>query len=382
MLAYYGAPIALLGLHRYVKVRLMRADSDRGANPSAWLAVFGAGWLLQSLSNGYAMFHLAVFIALWLLWFGRSRSLAAPIIGTWALASLPLVPVLLKYQEIHSALHLTRDINEIRDLSVNVTDLLTSAPELLVWHRWLPAAGVETAAFPGITAIAVAMIGLVIWLREPSHEAPDDRGFSMVQRAFGGVAAVALAVTLTRALFGPWHVGPLSVAEFRKPFSIAVFALLIVLLSGRWIRRAAATRSDSGVYVLAVLAMYVLALGPEPKAAGVVFLYRPPYEWLMALPGFSTLRVPARFLALASLSSSVLVAIVVARLRANPRLAATAVALTAAGLIVDGAARLPVEPAPSRGPMWTNVDAVIELPAGHIADFSAVHRSMYHGFLF
>src|SRR5262249_45120084 len=40
---------------------------------------------------------------------------------------------------------------------------------------------------------------------------------------------------------------------------------------------------------------------------------------------------------------------------------------------------LPVQAAPPRGPTWTDVDAVIELPAGHLADFGAIHRGMLHG---
>jgi hypothetical protein len=378
MLAYYGAPIALVGLHGYLRARTVRVEGERAASGLKWLVVFGAGWLLQSLSNGYAMFHLATFIALWLLWFARDRSIATPIVVTWMLASVPLVPVLLEYQTIHSSLHLTRDINEIRKLSVSVNDLWTSAPEMIVWQRLLPPANVETAAFPGVTMIAIAVLGVIMWLRQPASNTRADRGFSLDQRLLIAIAVVAVVVTGTRILLGPWHLGPLSVTEVRKPISIVLFALVIVLLRGGWFRRAAASQSVPVFYILAMVLMYVLALGPSPTVSGVVFLYRPPYEWLMALPGFNTLRVPARFLALASLSGSMILAMVIARVRTSPRLAAASVALTAAGLIVDGAARLPVQPAPSKGPMWKDVDAVLELPAGTLADFAAVHRSMYH----
>jgi uncharacterized membrane protein YfhO len=44
MLAYYWAPLSLWGLHRYLRTRRL-----------VWLAVFAGAWLLQGLSNGYAL---------------------------------------------------------------------------------------------------------------------------------------------------------------------------------------------------------------------------------------------------------------------------------------------------------------------------------------
>ena len=85
VLSDYGAPIALLGLHRYVRTGRAR-----------WLAVFGAAWLLQAFANGYALFHLSVLLGLWLVWFVRADRPLVPILGVWAVASLPLVPVLIR----------------------------------------------------------------------------------------------------------------------------------------------------------------------------------------------------------------------------------------------------------------------------------------------
>jgi hypothetical protein len=372
MLAYYGAPIALLGLHRFYNT-----------TQTKWLCVFGAGWLVQSLSNGYAMFHLAVFIALWLLWFARSRRVALPILVTWIAASVPLVPILLKYQAIHSALRLTRDINEIRNLGIDVADLFRSSPDLLIWHRLLPGAGVEVAAFPGITVVVIGLVGLTSWWprRSARERRPgSERRLTLDRIALSAIAAVAIGATLIRDVIGPWHLGPLSVTDPRKPFSIAVLALAVLLFRTRPVRHAAETRSVSAFYLLGLCAMWVLALGPAPKLLGTPFLYRPPYEWLMALPGFNTLRVPARFLALGTLCTSVLLAFVIARVSVNRSRRRLIITVTAIGLVVDGAAHLSVQAAPSRGPTWSNVDAVIELPAGRLADFAAIHRGMVHGF--
>src|SRR5262249_45449019 len=102
MLAYYGAPVALAALHRYRRTGSRRA-----------LAAFGLAWLVQATSNGYALFHVAILIGLWIVWFARSPRLLLTIGTVWLCASLPLVPMLATYWRVHHALHLSRDIVDI-----------------------------------------------------------------------------------------------------------------------------------------------------------------------------------------------------------------------------------------------------------------------------
>ena len=88
-------PVGLLGLHLYFRDRRTR-----------WLALFGLSCLLQGLSSGYYLLFFPVLIGLWLLWFRpaakteRWNTLAA-VGGAWALAMLPLVPLLLQYRGVH-----------------------------------------------------------------------------------------------------------------------------------------------------------------------------------------------------------------------------------------------------------------------------------------
>ena len=80
------APMAILALHLYLETRATR-----------WLALFGAAWLLQALSNGYALFFLSVFVGLWMLWFvvlQRQWQTAVSIALAMAVASVPLAPIL------------------------------------------------------------------------------------------------------------------------------------------------------------------------------------------------------------------------------------------------------------------------------------------------
>jgi hypothetical protein len=368
MLSYYWAPVALLGLHRFVRTRRHR-----------WLIVFGGAWLMQSLCNGYAMFHLSILVALWIVWFARSRRDVVPIAAAWACAALPLVPMLLTYQRVHRALHLVRDINEVKRFSADLAGFLSAPPELTVWGHQLLSAGNETAVFPGITIVVVAIAGAAYAFR---RRRPGRWRWTAVSGPAAAVCAVASAVALSALVVGPWSIPHvLSVTVFYKPFTIASIAAVVLLACTPAIRSAWQRRSVTVFYVMAAVAMYVLALGPSPTFLGAPVLYEPPYAWLMRLPGFDVLRVPARFAMLGVLCQGVFAAVVLAQwTRAASRRAGAVVALACAGFLVDGWAMLPVAPAPARVPAWSGVSAVLELPIGSPAvDFGAIYRSMFHG---
>ena len=120
-------PLALLGLHAYVASGARR-----------WLVVFGAAWLLQALSNGYFLLFFPVLVAAWLAWFvdwrkAPGRGLA--IVTAWVIASLPLLPVLLKYHEVHQRLGLTRKVAEIREFSAIPASFFHAAPLMRFWRE-------------------------------------------------------------------------------------------------------------------------------------------------------------------------------------------------------------------------------------------------------
>ena len=95
MLSSYWIPLCLVALHRFVETRRGR-----------WLALFAAAWILQALANGYFIFFGAVLIGLWVLYFCSTRETwrTLPAIAvTCVLANLALLPVMLKYHEVHRA---------------------------------------------------------------------------------------------------------------------------------------------------------------------------------------------------------------------------------------------------------------------------------------
>ena len=85
--------------------------------------------------------------------------------------------------------------------------------------------------------------------------------------------------------------------------------------------------------------MYVLSFGPRPSYHGMPFWYRPPYAWLMELPGFQNVpRTPARFAMLAQLCLAAAAALAVVRIRErlSPRIAAGVVGAAIAVAVADG----------------------------------------------
>lgn len=86
MLAAFWSPLALAGLHAYL-------DTGR----RRWLALYGAAWVFQGMTSGYALVFFSLLIGFWVLWFVVARRhwrALAMIAAATALAALPLAPVL------------------------------------------------------------------------------------------------------------------------------------------------------------------------------------------------------------------------------------------------------------------------------------------------
>jgi hypothetical protein len=304
-LTAYWMPLALWALHKYL---------DNGSR--RWLAVFGAAWLVQSLSNGYYMLFFPVLVVLWLAWFVDWRN--APrrgmtIVAAWILSSLPLLPVLLKYRAVHTALGISRDLGDIRQFSALPVSFLHPPPMLAVWPEG-PARNAELYLFPGATAIALAAIGL--------------------------------AVLLVKIGFRAAWVG----------------------------------RSPLLFYVCATIVLMTLTLGPggqgmEPPSA----LH--PYTWLLALPGFEGLRVPARFAMLGSLTLAIAASLSLVSLPwpRGRRGSSVSFSLALVGLVADGLTHtVPLVNPPPRVMLSELRDSVVlELPLDDArVNLGAMFRSM------
>jgi hypothetical protein len=119
--------------------------------------------------------------------------------------------------------------------------------------------------------------------------------------------------------------------------------------------------------------MWILALGPEPTIMDGPMLSQGPYAWLMRLPGFDGLRVPARFWMMAVACLSAVAALAVNRIEGRGRHAV--IALAAAGLLLDGWPRTFIVLAPpSDRPAPPGVATRLDLPVTDDTGAEALYR--------
>jgi len=156
VLASFWMPLALLGLHRYLRNGGVRS-----------LVLFGAAWLMQALSNLYFMMFFPVLIVLWCAWFIRPQQWRrlASVAGTAVVASLPLVPIVAGYREVHARYELTRDIKATESLSADLASWLDAHPDLSVWGGLRVFHRTEGELFTGLTVLALVVAGLLWALR-------------------------------------------------------------------------------------------------------------------------------------------------------------------------------------------------------------------------
>ena len=367
MLSYYWAPAALLALHRYIRQRRL-----------AWLVIFALAWLLQGLCNGHAILQFPFLIVLWIVWFARTATDIGKIGLAWAFGTLPLVPILLEYREIHGRLHLRRAITDIVSLSVDLANFFTVPPELVIWGRHLSSDRLP-GLFPGITIVIILLATTLTRTY---------RGVSMpsrlaLDRVIPGILALAcLGVACSELLIGPWSLGPLTVSQAYKPFSLAVVAALGFVLRGPLWRQLWQTRSTVAFYVFALACMYLLSFGPAPHAWDTQIIYKAPYAWFMRLPGFDAIRVPARFAMLATLCLAIVAALAFARWSTRLKQLQRPIWIALSiGLLADGwfTQRFVTVPSPP-DPAWPDVAAIIKLPLGDPdRDAMALYHSIAYG---
>jgi hypothetical protein len=149
-------PAMLFALHAYV------SNGRR-----IWLVAFAAAWMTQALSNGYYLLFVPVLVALWIVWFVDWRASPARgfmILLVWIVSSVPLVPVLLKYRQVHDRLGLSRTATEIAGFSATPASFFHAPPLLAFWSS-SNVSTQEDFLFPGVTAftlVAVTILAMVV----------------------------------------------------------------------------------------------------------------------------------------------------------------------------------------------------------------------------
>jgi hypothetical protein len=374
VLCAFWVPLALLGLHRFLR-------TGRGRD----LALAAAAWTLEGLTNAYLFLFLAVLVAAWVGWFlvsaRRWRALASVALALGAASLVPLA-LFVQYRPWQERLGFVRLLDEIESLSADVLGFLSAPSTLANWSMNL---GVppECRVFPGITLPVIVGLSFLAWRRAQGPRFASGRAM-LVLSAFAVAAAAVAGVT---AWTGPWRVDlgavKVSVKALHKPMGVALYALVFAAAASPAVRRAWRSGSVPVFYGLAAVACGILALGPTPHAAGALWWDKAPYSLLLDLPGFSGLRVPARFAMLLAFCLACAAALGLDRLSSGSRRRAAWVALAAAGVLWDGWIRpLPLADAPALFDLPADAppDAVVlELPLGGVGDVHAMYRMAVHG---
>jgi hypothetical protein len=277
-------PLALAALHDYIDTNRPRA-----------LVAFGACWMLNGFTNGYFLVYFPVLVAIWLLWFARDVRQWLSIGVTAALASLPLVPMLagyVRWQHFHG---LSRGIGEIRTFSADILAIFATAPRALA-SQWTLAPGPEGELYPGAAILLLTVVGVIVAVRR--WRTTSER-VSAARRVLIGLAVVAAALAIAVMTTGgsEVHIGSMTLSVHR-PSRLLTFAFwmgVAAMATSPLGRRAYRARSVLAFYALAAAVTYFFAMGPEPRAGATQILYKPPYAWLLYVPGFDSVRVPARF---------------------------------------------------------------------------------------
>jgi hypothetical protein len=379
VLTVFWAPLALLGLHAFVETGKAR-----------WLALYGFSWALQGAANGYLLVYFSVFVGLWVFWFviaDRQWRKLAMIAATTLGAALPLAPILLRYVRAHGYHGFSRSINEIGFYGADIAGPLCANSTLTFWG-WLRVAcgpGPEGELFPGVAVLMLCVIGLIV-SRPQIPPISDPRALRVLRRLALSASLVYLLIAVSVVAAGPFHleIGFLRASSSSplKPFSTATALLVIGVLLSPSFRRVARHAANATFYVGGALICWTLSWGPMPKLSDTQVFYRPPYAWLMELPGVDGLRVPARFWMVALTGLIIVMGISAARLLAgrSRRPAAAIVVVAAFALLADGwtSIRAAAAPEPPPAPERLRGETVLVLPAGDIfvdvdAAFSAVN---------
>lgn len=381
VLALFWLPVALAALHWYVTDRRRR-----------WLVLFGAAWLLQSLSNGYFMFFGGVLIALWIAYFCSTRATrraGGAILLAWTVASLPLAAVMLRYYAIHEHYGLSRPSDAATAFGAQPW-AWWSAPVLAwFWSGFLNAGRGELSLFPGLTGTLLVVVAAATAIAKRTPVDVTARGHRWARRLFGAIAILSLVAIGITLVEGRWRfdLGGLEVRMSgigRACIAGIVSGVMFVWLTPS-IRERLRRRSVFAFYAGATVLVMIFASGPTIRHGSDVLLQSAPYGWLTAIvPGMDGLRVTARFWMIGTLCLSIAAAAALARLVPRTGNIGAIVCLVLAGgvMLESWPKRFPMARTPE---LWPAVEppggaprATIELPMGPAWDAAAVFRSMSH----
>jgi hypothetical protein len=379
-LAAFFMPLGLLALHRFWDTH------HRG-----WLVALSLCTFVNGCISGYHLLYFAIPLGLvlaWLMVAGPDWRKAGAVGLALGAALLAMAPLLLVYLRVHAAWGLQRGLEEMAIFSADVGSFASGASTLWLWRMPHLVSKPEGNVYPGIVMLALVCAG---WLRASSQRSRPAAPLR-VRRAIVAGRAVLLAVAFlgTLAAAAAWLAGPLafglgpvavSISQVHKPLGLALNALVIFAATSPAVWQRARSGSVPALYAALFVIATILMLGPDGEFFGHRFWYKAPFAWLVELPGFNSVRVPARMATIQVLAASILCAFAVRSLApASGRRGAVLAAALSAALVADGWFSVTIVAAPGPPPGSLRADLVLELPTrGWQEDVAAMYRGIAHG---
>jgi hypothetical protein len=271
---------------------------------------------VQNLSCTYYLMFFAPFVIAYVVWEIWRRSLWSRTRLWMQLATAAIVvgaatvPLLLPYVLVQEQLQIARSRGELSMYAADVYSYATAVSEQILWGstaRVFPKA--EGDLFPGLTAVFLAVIGVLTWRRDAERVVPPVTKLAWVLLALAAIHLILAGATLLYRRF-TIDMGLFTVRVTNIDQLLLRAALLIVLaslVSPGCRRRIGAFMRTRGVFVFGLVAAMWLSLGLAPQTLGRPLNLTGIYQLLYShVPGFDGLRVPARFNMIAVLMLAVL----------------------------------------------------------------------------
>ena len=379
-LATFGLPFALAAMHGYLE------DGRR-----RWLLLLGVSWLQLGLANGYYILYGGLFLGLWAIYFCSPRAAwprVPAMVLAGAVASIPLIPVLVIYRRIHEALGLHRTIFEILYFSAYPASWFEVWSDVRLWSHVLPQG--KDNMFPGPAVLVLAALGIGAAMRRRAGGRP---GHQTTTRVLAAIVFVSTAAILIGLYTGPIDTAvggvPVRMRNLNRAFEVLLLAGVALVAVTPRARRALAARSAFVFYASGIVVSALLACGPVLHAGSVAqvnssaVLDPAPYGWLMQLPGFYELRAPAQLKMVHLMFLAVTAGFGYAGVR--PKQAwggAVFLAVASIAVVADGwTGPSPMEAPPA---LWTSAEPadrpepLLELPLGPETDYGSTYRASLH----
>ena len=291
-----GIPLAFLFLHKFF-------SSDRLKD----VMLFGLFFSLQALANGYYAIYLIVFAGLFVLVFGLVRKkfkdvrfwLRTALGGAMILVCIG--PFFYQYLQVQEEMGFKREIGFTAALSSYAA---TPSINILYGKATARFARVEGQLFPGLAAFILACLGAVYFLRLKRREGPSGQPLRANGPPRGALLAVWLATLAAWASAGILYVvltrggidlrlGRAVILRAHSPIKTGLVVLALVALR-MGLRRLWRVRpllplvldwESPWIYVLILFLAFLFTFGAQGP---YLLLYK-------YFPGFSGLRVAARF---------------------------------------------------------------------------------------